>query len=159
MKIGTVALVTATVVGLSGCASLPPDNPAYRPYLVKNDRCSSQKCKVVVWVFLGKIYTNIEELGIDRLYTEVDIEWQLKWSSKYEFRADSIEFKPSSQHQDQFHDPVVSDDADQPVAKGGKKFRWTDRNTNDKPYPYTIKVYPEDSDTPIVRDPTIKNQG
>jgi hypothetical protein len=160
MKIGTVALITATVVALSGCASLSPDNPLYRTYFVKYSKCSSQKCKVAVWVSGGKVYTDFDELGIDLAYTDVEIEWKLsRWPwQDYEFRIDSIEFKADSEYAKQFTNPVVSDDDDKPVSKG-KKFRWTDRNSDRKDYRYTIKVYKENSDVRILLDPTIKNQG
>lgn len=161
MKIRTATVVAAVVVALSGCASLPQDNPLYRTYIVQKDTCKATKCTINVWVSGGKVYTDVDEVGIDAAYTDVRIEWQLlKWPwSDYEFRDDSIEFKAGSGYGDQFSDPVASDDRDQAVKKGGKKFRWTDRNTNNKPYGYTIKVYQENSVTPFLLDPTIKNQG
>jgi hypothetical protein len=102
--------------------------------------------QVQVRIVSGNIQCDPERLVLKKGEKDVSIRWKITPSSEpWVFTDDGVVIKSPD---DQFSGKAKED--------GGKTFHWSDKNGNNKEYPYTVNL--TNGAQTLTLDPTIVNQ-
>ena len=136
------ALVGALIFALFN-AIMTPKTPSLGP-----KPCNQGTCPIDVNVYVdcsvsNNILASPERAPIKKGNKDPVIEWTI-YKSGYTFAANGIDFKGDTQ----FHDPKLLGD--------GKRFQWSDTNSDSDPHKYTINLLYNGTPCPPL-DPGIIN--
>ena len=162
IRLSLCILVTCGILAACSTTSVPPVRLTTTPHPCNGATSDDPADQCVLTLYIdekGALQVNFDPVYVYKKNAK------MTWVAPdgYEFhKVDGVLLKDPSNDEDNtpFSKKSIADkDGNGSGDKKGKYYVWHNKNNHKADYEYEVHVYPIGGSTPLILDPTIKNQG